>query len=290
MEVLHRNNDIIIRNLPDFEPRHIFECGQCFRWDKIDDCTYSGTAYSRGLTISRRENDIILYDTTLDDFENIWRGYFDLDTDYSLIKSALSDGGVMSEAISAGSGIRILRQDAWEAIISFIISASNNIPRIKGIISRLCESFGDPVLYRGEIRYSFPAAERLAGLSLEDLSVIRAGFRDKYILAAAKAVSDGSLNLNVLASMSDADARSALMKLRGVGEKVADCVMLFGLHRCSAFPIDVWVKRITELCFFGGADTNRSVIADFARDRFGELGGFAQQYLFYWARENKIGT
>jgi N-glycosylase/DNA lyase len=194
----------------------------------------------------------------------------------------------MEEAVKCGDGIRILRQDTWETIISFIISASNNIPRIKGIIERLCENFGDEIRYNGNIYYSFPSPEKVNSLSLEELSVIRAGFRDKYIKAAAEAVVSGELSLKALEAMTTPEAKKALMSIKGIGNKVSDCILLFGLGRADSFPVDVWIKRIMEYCYFGSEQQIKTISA-FANEHFGKLGGYAQQYLFFYARENKLG-
>ena len=287
MNIYEKNSDLILENTEDFDLKQIFDCGQCFRWDKYD-AGYIGIAYGLPLYITQHEKTLTLHDTALAAWDSVWRDYFDADRDYGRIKHALSADPVMKNAISFGEGIRILNQDPFECLISFIISASNNIPRIKKIINALCESFGDKKEYMGQCFYTFPSPERLAALELSDLSVIKAGFRDKYILATAKCVSDGMIDLNCLKKASYEYAKSQLLKLSGVGNKVADCVLLFSLGKYSSFPIDVWIKRIMEYCYTGG-EQPRDAIAALADKKFGALGGFAQQYLFYWARENKIG-
>lgn len=288
MRIYEKSDNLIIEDVRDFDLAETFECGQCFRWEKCPG-GYIGTAFSKPLKITQNGDCLTLYGASAADWDNIWRRYFDMDRDYSKIKKSLSKSSVMREAVDFGSGIRLLNQEPFECLISFIISASNNIPRIKKIIASLCENFGERVTYLGEDFYTFPTADRLSALSLEDLGVIKAGFRDKYILGAARAVSSGKLDLDCLKRATPEYARGELLKLSGVGNKVADCVLLFSLEKYQSFPIDVWVKRIAEHCFFGGADTPKDVIADFAEREFGDLGGFAQQYLFYRARENKIG-
>ena len=233
--------------------------------------------------------EVIFYDTTEDDFKNIWYDYFDLNRDYSEIKSRLSNDPIMKEAVSYGDGIRILNQDLWEAVISFIILASNNIPRIKGIIERLCENFGKQISYMGKTYYTFPDTDTIYSLSKEDLSVIRSGFRDQYIMDAADKFKSGTLTEEYIKSLSTPDAKKALMTINGVGNKVSDCILLFGLGRVDSFPIDVWIKRIMEYCYFDGEQSIPAISA-FAEKHFGDIGGFAQQYLFFYARENKIGT
>ena len=254
--------------------------------------TYTGTALGKTLKISQApgSNDVILFNTSIDDFNKIWYNYFDMNTDYTEIKQKLSvSDEYMEKAAKEGYGIRILRQDLWETVVSFIISASNNIPRIKKIVEELCRCFGEPLEYEGNIYYSFPSAERLAPLEAGELACIKAGFRDKYIIDAARKFVSGEIDVSALYKADCESARAELKKINGVGDKVANCVILFGLHKTDAFPVDVWVKRIMEYCYFK-EDTPKKEIERLAREKFGSLGGFAQQYLFYWARENRIGT
>lgn len=289
MDIKIHGNDLIVTGLRDFNLNHIFDCGQCFRFNRLDDTTYFGVAKGRALRISQVGDEVTLYSTTEDDFKNIWFDYFDLGRDYGKIKSRLSLDPVMKEAISYGDGIRILNQDLWEAVISFIISASNNIPRIKGIIERFCAAFGEEIEYIGNIYYSFPDILKTASLSKEDLSVIRAGYRDKFIIDAAEKFKNGALSDEYIKSLSTPDAKKALMSINGVGNKVSDCILLFGLSRVDSFPVDVWIKRIMEYCYFDG-EQSIDTISRFAAEHFGDIGGFAQQYLFFYARENKIGV
>ncbi|MGN0108232.1 MAG: DNA-3-methyladenine glycosylase family protein [Hominilimicola sp.] len=289
MNIKYTNNDLVITGLKDFNLKHIFDCGQCFRFNAVDENTYLGIAKGKALKISQSGDTVILYDTDEEDFNNIWFDYFDLGRDYGEIKSRLSSDSVMKEAISYGEGIRILNQDLWEAVISFIISASNNIPRIKGIIERFSENYGNEIEYMGNTYYSFPDINTTAALSKEELSVIRSGFRDKYIMDAAQKFKSGELSEEHIKSLSTPDAKKALMTINGVGNKVSDCILLFGLGRVDSFPVDVWIKRIMEYCYFDG-EQSIETISEFADKHFGDIGGFAQQYLFFYARENKIGT
>ena len=250
MEIIAEKSDIIIHGARDFDLTHIFECGQCFRWNRTGENEYTGTAKGHALTISQSADEIVFHDTPERVFYDVWYDYFDFGTDYGAIKERLSDDPVMREAMKYGGGIRILNQDLWETVVSFIISASNNIPRIKGIVERLCAAYGEETVYRGDVYYTFPAAERLSALSREDLGVIRAGFRDKYIIDAAGKFHSGELSAQGLSKMTSQDAKKALMTISGVGNKVANCILLFGLHRTDAFPVDVWIKRIMEYCYF----------------------------------------
>lgn len=292
MKICVNNENIIIEGIADFDLSHIFDCGQCFRFNPDHRGGYIGTAYGKTLHITQNGDKVTLHNTTIDDFNSIWYKFFDLGRDYNDIKSLLIDGTdtVMVDAIGYGKGIRILKQDLWETIISFIISASNNIPRIKKIIESLCENFGTPHIYEGETYYSFPDADTIANLSEDDLACIRAGYRTKYIIATAKCIASGELSLSELYNMTTADAKKTLMSLKGVGNKVADCILLFSLNRFDSFPIDVWIKRIMEYCYFDNNEQSIQTISEFAQGKFGELGGIAQQYLFFYARSLKIGT
>lgn len=287
MDIKHSGNNLIVTGLKDFNLKHIFECGQCFRFNEIEKNTYLGIAKGNALCISQDSDSITLYETTEEDFKNIWYDYFDLGRDYGEIKKRLSVDPIMENAISHGDGIRILNQDLWETVISFIISASNNIPRIKGIIERFCTSFGREINYMGKTYYSFPDIDTIAKLSKEDLSVIRAGYRDKYIMDAAQKFQNGQINDGYIRSLTTPEAKKMLLTINGVGEKVCNCILLFGLQRVDSFPIDVWIKRIVEKLYFG-EEQNIPTIAEFAKKHFGDIGGFAQQYLFFYARENKI--
>lgn len=289
MNVEYLNNNLIVTGLKDFNLKHIFDCGQCFRFNEIDENTYFGIAKNKALKISQSGDTVILYDTDQEDWNNIWFDFFDLSRDYGKIKQTLASDSIMEEAITYGDGIRILNQDLWEAVISFIISASNNIPRIKGIIERFCTEFGEKISYMGNTYYSFPNIETVSELSREDLSVIRAGYRDKYIIDAAQKFKSGKISEKLLRSMPAEQAKKELMTINGIGNKVSDCILLFGLQKTNSFPVDVWIKRIMEYCYFD-REQSIDIISGFAVNKFGDLGGFAQQYLFFYARENKIGT
>lgn len=285
MKITYENENIILEDVIDFNLKHIFECGQCFRWNTIDENTYTGVAKGRALKINQDGNVVTFFDTSPDDFNNIWYDYFDFSRDYSKIKDKLSEDDVLKTAIPFGDGIRILKQDLWETVVSFIISASNNIPRIKKIVELLCENFGKKISYCGKTYYSFPDFNTLSELSVSDLGVIRAGFRDKYIKAAADAFSSGEISSELLFSLDTKNAKKKLMSMYGIGSKVADCILLFGLSRTDSFPVDVWVKRIMETLYLDH-ETKNADIEKFALSRFGEYSGLAQQYLFFYAREN----
>lgn len=287
MNIKFTDNNTILQTPEDFKISHIFDCGQCFRFNSEDDNSYTGVAFNKALKISQKYDEVILHGVSEKEFYDVWYNYLDLGTDYTEIKKTLGNDSIMKKAIPAGEGIRILNQELWETVVSFIISASNNIPRIKGIIERLCESFGEELEYMGKTYHTFPSPEKIASLSLEDLKIIRAGFRDKYILDAAYKFSNGDISEEKLNCLSTSEAKKLLMTIKGVGSKVADCILLFSLHRTDSFPVDVWIKRIMELCYFD-EETDIKEISRFAENKFAELCGYAQQYLFFWARENKI--
>ena len=256
-----------------FDLKNTFECGQCFRWNENPDGSYSGIAGDRRATISRCDDRIIIKSCTDADDQTFWHSYLDLDTPYDTIRQELmSLSPQLRCAAACTDGIRILRQDPWEALCSFIISQNNNIPRIKGIISRLCEEFGEPC-GDSERWYSFPPAERLAGLSPDDLAPLRAGFRARYLCDAAYKVASGTVCLEKLYAAPLDEARAELMKIVGVGTKVAECTLLYGFHRLEAFPVDVWMKKALATMFNG-----------ITPSELGQYAGVAQQYIFHYSR------
>ncbi len=287
MEILQKNKQIIIEGIKEFNIKQTFECGQCFRWEVEEDGSYTGIAYDHVINIKQRNQKIIIDNTTSEDFNTIWRRYLDLDRDYYAIKDKLSHDKVLRRAIGYGGGIRLLEQDVWECLLSFIISSNNMIPRIKAIISSLSKKYGKEITYNGKIYYTFPKPENLYNKALDDLAFCRSGYRCKYILDAAKQVTEGTVKLNALKQMDTNEARKELMKIKGIGPKVADCILLFSLNKYDVFPTDVWIKRVVENLYLGGEVTIKDIQA-FASKQYGDLAGFAQQYLFYYAREQKI--
>lgn len=227
---------------------------------------------------------LIIDNTDLNDFYDIWFDYFDLGRDYKQIKENLSRDPILKEAIQYGQGIRILRQDTWETLVSFIISQNNRIPQIKKVIENLASSFGEPIEYKGKIYYTFPKAEELVMFDVETIAKTKCGFRAKYILDAASKVFSGEIDLLKLFEYSTNDIRDILMNINGVGPKVADCVILYSIGRYDTFPTDVWIKRIVEYLYLKREGTPLEIQL-FAIDKFGDLSGFAQQYLFYYGRE-----
>lgn len=254
----------------DFNLRDTLLCGQCFRFSENPDGSFKGVAFGRELVLAQKSDSIVFY-CDEKDFSDIWVNYFDLGQDYGEIKAELSAlHPVLEEAARFAPGIRILRQEPFEALISFIISQNNNIKRISGIVERLCTLCGDQIK---EGVFAFPRVDALAKLGSEDLAPIRAGFRAKYIVDAAQKVKSGELNLKSLESLEYDEAKKQLMKIKGVGPKVADCVLLYGLHRTEGFPMDVWMKRAMEKLFTGVSPSD-----------FGKYAGIAQQYIFHYSR------
>ncbi|MCI8291065.1 MAG: 8-oxoguanine DNA glycosylase [Clostridia bacterium] len=286
-----KEQKLILKDMDCFELDHIFDCGQCFRWNKQEDGSYIGVISSGVLRVSKNKNTVSFEGMLDGDINSIVYDYFDLETDYASLKREL---GViddnMKKSIKFGFGIRILNQDLWETIISFIISANNNIPRIKGIIDRISKKVGKRIEWDGKEYYLFPTIEEMATLSVSDLRELGTGFRDKRIYKTTQMILEKQVDLNELESLNDTnEIREELLKLDGVGEKVADCIMLFALKRFDSFPIDVWVRRVMNTLYIHNEDetkVNKKDIKLAADNLFGDKAGIAQQYLFYWAREN----
>lgn len=291
MNIIEKDNQIILEGISeDFEPKHVFECGQCFRWLREEDGSYTGVVQGKVINV-KKENDLIIFDNTnKEDFENIWFDYFDLGRNYGEIKKQLK---VMDEylekATEFGKGIRILQQDGWEMLISFIISANNRIPMIQRAINNLSERYGKFIdEYRGKKYYAFPTPEELSKVSVEDIRACQTGFRDKYIKSVVDYVNENDEDVLSYRKLDTSECIKELVKFNGVGPKVADCIALFGMQKYDTFPVDVWVKRVMEE-FYVEDNLSLPKIRKFALDKFGDLAGFAQQYLFYYARELGIG-
>lgn len=274
--------------LKDFDPFQTFLCGQCFRWEREEDGLWTGIVFGRRLRLSWENGVCTLYGITRQLFLDQYVEYFDLQTDYGTIKEELSQmDGQLEKAVAFGSGMRLLRQDLWEVLLSFVISQNNGIPRIKQIVEALCLHFGKPI--SAEIRSnSFPEPGALADASLENLNLCRGGYRCRYISEIARTLTKTPSFLTDLRTLPKTQAKELLLSLPGIGQKVADCVLLYsGIDR-SAFPVDRWIKRVMEELYFQ-RETDEDTIREFSRETFGDLAGIAQQYLFYYARENKIG-
>lgn len=281
-----KENFILIKDIKNFKLPHIFECGQCFRWNKTVKNTYIGIVFGKLIEVEKKDNNLIIYNTTEEDFINIWANYFDLYRDYDEVKNILSKDELLEQAVNFGDGIRLLRQEPFEIVISFIISANNRIPMIKRAIDRISKRWGNKIEYNGEIYYSFPQIEKIGKATVEELRECGIGFRADYIYKTVKLLLEKN-NIDKIITSSDDQCHKSLQELPGIGPKVSDCIMLFSMGKYSAFPVDVWVKRAMQH-FYLAPDVSLPKIREFGRDKFGVLSGFAQQYLFYYARENKI--
>jgi len=294
----------ILENAENFEPKHIFECGQCFRWNEEDDGSYTGVVGNNILNVKKEQNNIIIKGMCKDNIQDVCTQYFDLETDYKKIKSELSTiDDNMKKSIEYGNGIRILKQNIWETLISFIISANNNIPRIKGIIERISQKYGKEIEWNNTKYYTFPTSEELSKASVRDLRLLGLGFRDSRVYETTQIINNKVVDLEQLEKIEDVKTlREELLKFPGVGPKVADCIMLFSMKKHEVFPIDVWVKRVMTELYLSELIESEKVqkikeealpeiknqkILELAENKFGKLAGIGQQYLFYWRRELK---
>ena len=277
MQYLEHGDCVEIKSPEDFDPVKIFECGQCFRWNADERGVYRGVALGKPAKVWS-EGGSVYISGSMADFKNVWYDYFDLERDYAMARRELAVDDYTRAAADYGAGIRILRQDKWEALCSFIISQCNNIPRIKKIVETLCREFGDGLELDGERYYSFPKAEIIARLEEGDLAPLRCGYRAPYIIGAARAVASGELDLEALSHESFEAALKRLKSLNGIGDTVANCVILFGLCIPDAFPIDVWMKKALSAHYPKNFDPKV----------FGKNAGLAQQYIFYYARSGNV--
>lgn len=271
MNISYVNNDIIVKDIKCLDLDLTLDCGQAFRWVKQEDGSWSGAVKGVFLNIKKEGDDFIFKNTTKENFENIWVSYFDLEKDYVKICDTLKQDSLIAPTVDEYYGIRILNQDSWEALCSFVISQQNNIKRIKGIIGRLCEGYGEDI---GNGFYSFPSAERLSKLTARDFENLGTGYRAKYLESLSKKVASGEIDLEKIKALPLDEARKELLNIYGVGIKVANCALLFGFGFYDAFPVDVWMKRVMEY------------YPDGLPECFDGIGGIAQQYLFHWARNN----
>lgn len=285
MNITQYNGGIIIKNVTDFDLRHIFDCGQCFRWNAENDGSYVGIASGRAVRIYKNGNDVYIKGGNIEDID-FWSNYFDLNRNYRQIKSEFSKDEILNEAILYGEGLRILNQDPFETIISFILSANNRIPMIKRSVGLISKTFGEKIEFEGNEYYSFPDAEKIANSDDQAIEKCYCGFRAPYVLETSRAIAQGKVNLDNIKNMPTDQAHNELMKLKGIGPKVADCILLFSFNKSDTFPVDVWVKRVMQY-FYLAPDVSLKRIRDFGRVQFGTYAGFAQEYLFFYARDLK---
>ena len=285
-----KEQELKLKNIKSFNLKDIFECGQCFRWNENKDSSYTGIVKNNVIKIYQNNNNLIVKSYGEDNIEELFDFYFDMNTDYEKIKIKLSQiDSYMLESIKYGEGIRILNQDLWETIMSFIISANNNIPRIKGIIEKLSRTYGNEIIWNNEKYYSFPTVNQLSKATVEDFRKLGLGFRDIRMYETTKMILEKQIDLEKLHQEKDTNiVREELLKLSGVGPKVADCILLFStLKRFDVFPIDVWVRRVMNELYIKNTDetkVSKKQILEIAQEKFGNLSGIAQQYLFYWRK------
>lgn len=283
--------EYILKNQKSFCMKHIFECGQCFRWNKEDDGSYTGVIKDAVLNVNQIDNKIIFKGISEKNLKDIVIEYFDLNHNYEELKEKLSKiDDFMKKSIEFGEGIRILNQDLWECIISFIISANNNIPRIKKIIDAISKKYGKKVVWNNKEFYLFPTVDELSKATVEELRSLGTGFRDKRIYDTTQKIYNKEINLEEIKNMQDSkEIEEELLKLDGVGPKVANCIMLFSLKRYDVFPIDVWVRRVMNDLYIhkeNEEQVNKKELQNLANEKYKDLAGIAQQYLFYWRRED----
>ncbi len=296
-EIIEEKDGIRLLGVSHFHPQHIFECGQCFRWNRVhqDDPTkFEGIVHGKVLQVSMDKETVTISNLTKEEFLETYVYYFDFHRDYGEIKKQLKKDRILDEAVVFGYGIRILNQDPFETMISFILSSNNLIPKIKEGIRRISEAYGSEIHHQGQLYYAFPTPQQLRGATEDDLRSLGVGYRAKYIYTTTKMVAETlemmenvEPNLYEFKNLSGADCHKALLTYAGVGPKVADCIMLFSMGKTEAFPVDVWVKKAMTH-FYGSTEKNLLNTRAFGQNLFGEYAGFAQQYLFYYTREKKI--
>ena len=268
------------REIPQFDLRKIADSGQSFRLRETAPGEFEVVARDRVLRMLDRGASRYAFSCGEDEFRAIWVPYFDLETDYgAFCRLAPPSDRFLSRALRFGDGLRILRQDPWEMLITFLISQRKNIPAIRSSVERLCRRFGEPIGGGENVRYAFPTPVALAGRSGEELAACSLGYRTEYVRSAARMVAQGELDLCRAASLSDRELLDLLMTVPGVGPKVANCILLFGFHRIAAFPRDVWINRVIDREYGG----------DFPLERYDGCAGVIQQYLFYYARSGSRG-
>ncbi len=288
MDIYYKNGSVIIENAQNFNVERSCLCGQAFRWQKQRDGSMFGIAFNKGVRIIEY-NGIIEIQNCEEQDVKLWSNYFDLERDYGQIEKIILDDERLSVCVPYGSGIRIFKQEPFEAFISFIISANNNIKRISGIVEKLCAYCGEKkeLADKSGYYYCFPTPDAVASLSEAELCKIGTGYRAPYILKSAKRIADG-YELEELKNVPIEAARKELLSFLGIGPKVADCILLFSLGFTNAFPIDVWMKRALKELFFDGRDPSKKELESL-NIRLGKYSGIVQQYIFHYAREVGLG-
>ena len=264
---------MIVKKITNFSLEQIARSGQCFRMSRREDGFFDIISGSRWMG-ARQSGETCEFLCTEEEFSEFWEDYFDLKQDYGEYISRIDKEDVyLNDAVKLAGGVRILRQDIWEMIVSFLISQQNNIVRIRRCIENICEAYGNPVKNgRGEVYFTFPEPEALAGLEEDALKACNLGYRSKYVVRAARSVAEGRFDLEQLGTLPYEKAKEELLKLFGVGVKVADCICLFGLHQLEAFPVDTHISQALEKYYGDG----------FPMERYRGIQGVIQQYIFYY--------
>lgn len=281
-------NELILK-VECFNLKYTLECGQCFRWKKIDDFEYIGVINDRVIKIKQINDELIVSSNNNDDLENVVRNYFDLDTDYQFIEDTISKiDEKIKCAVKNTTGIRILNQDFFETLMSYIISANNNIPRISKSVDLISEKYGKEVIFEDKSYYLFPTFDQLENVTEEEFRKCGVGFRARYLKQAVEDVLNNNIDIDNITCMDTEKIKERLLNLMGVGPKVADCILLFACNKKEVFPVDVWVERIMTNLYFDNIKTNKKEILEYANKNFGTYAGIIQQHLFYNVREGKI--
>lgn len=290
MKLYEKDNLVILEDVENFDAKAIFTCGQAFRWYEEKNGSFTTVHLGRVLNVLNEDDKVIFKGTNLEEFNEIWIDYFDLNTDYQSIRKSLANNKILANAMEYGKGIRILNQNHFEMLISFIISANNMIPRIRKSIEVISMRYGK-FICEDENRkyYSFPTVEELSKATVEELrEFAKVGFRDKRIFDTVNMIKNENIDLDSFENLETDNLREELLKFSGVGNKVADCIMLFSYKRGEVFPVDVWIKRVMEELFIKEVTPVKKISKEADRI-FGKYAGYAQQYLFYYGREEKIG-
>ena len=272
-----------------FNLKYTLECGQCFRWKKTDEDYYVGVIKDRVIKIKQVKDTLYIISSNMDNLEDIVIYYFNLDLDYTSIEKRISivDDNV-KKAVTNTSGLRFLKQDFFETIISYIISANNNIPRISKSVNEISRRYGSEVELDGEKYYLFPTPEQLKNVKVEEYRECGVGFRDKYIYNTVAKINNKEIDLDELFKMDTQNLKKELLSLMGVGPKVADCILLFSCSRLEVFPVDTWVEKIMTKLYFNNKEASKKQIQDYAKNNFKNDAGIIQQHLFYNIREGMI--
>ena len=272
-----------------FNLKYTLECGQCFRWNKIDENTDIGVVKDRVLKVRQEGKKIFIKSDKEENLEKVVRYYFDLDRDYEKLekKIVLIDDNI-AKAVKNTSGLRNLNQDFFEMLISYIISANNNIPRISKSVNEISKRYGKEIEFEGQKYYLFPTPDELKDVTIDEFRECGVGFRDKYIYKTVEKINNKEIDLEQMQKLDTEKLKAALLSLMGVGPKVADCILLFSCARQEVFPIDVWVQRIMRRLYYNNEEVSKNEILRYARENFGENAGIIQQHLFYNVRENMI--